>query len=108
MAEKITTIDQLKQQFAQYPQIGSLIKQIGDYLAQIDKINIDGGGKDDEIAKQYHETIDPGMTHLHDLLTLLKTLVEQVGYTGSDVMGLFDRVEDEARSLASSWSSDSA
>ncbi|NDZ80691.1 hypothetical protein G3I19_19580 [Streptomyces sp. SID10853] len=106
MAEQITTIDQLKQQFAQYPQIGTLIKQIGDYLDQIDKINIDGGGKDDDIAKQYHETIDPGMTHLRDLLTMLKTLVDQVGYTGSDVMGLFDRVEDEAKDLANSWQSD--
>jgi hypothetical protein len=47
------------------------------------------------------------MKHLHDLLTLLKTLVEQVGYSGSDVMALFDRVEDEAKSLATSWSNDS-
>ncbi|MEU3713500.1 hypothetical protein [Streptomyces catenulae] len=103
MAEEIRTTDDLKRLFGEYPHLAESIKALNADVAEINRLNTEGAGRDDEVHDQYMDNAGPGTHALEAVVKLMSDLTDSTGQSGENIMKIFDAAKRDSEELVQAW-----
>ncbi|GAA3185837.1 MULTISPECIES: hypothetical protein [Streptomyces] len=103
MAEEIKTTDDLRRLFGEYPRLAETIKALNADVAEINRLNTDGAGRDDEVHDQYMGVAGPGTHALETVVKLMSDLTDSTGQAGDNIMKIFDAAKRDSEELVQAW-----
>ncbi|WP_035841680.1 hypothetical protein [Kitasatospora azatica] len=102
MAERFTALSELKTAFGKFGEMSDLLDRMRGKVGEINKFNKDSAGQDD-IGKQYHQTVDRPTKDLTDLLTQVRESVDKVGENGKDATDQFTNTDQNLKDTTSGF-----
>ncbi|MFE9426017.1 hypothetical protein ACFYNO_24000 [Kitasatospora sp. NPDC006697] len=94
MAERFTALSDLKTAFSKFGDMSALIDEVHTKISDINDFNKKSAG-DDDIGKQYHQTVDQPTRDLSDLVDQVRKAVAKVGENGKTAKDLFDSTDSD-------------
>lgn len=94
MADQFSALADLKAAFGKFDDMSKLLDDMRGKVDEINKYNKDSAGNDD-IGKQYHQTVDQPTSDLTDLLTQVRQAVDKVSAGGKNATDLFNNTDQD-------------
>ncbi|WP_327066510.1 hypothetical protein OG500_11840 [Kitasatospora sp. NBC_01250] len=93
MANRLSALSDL-QGFSKFGDASDILKRMQKKVDEINKYNKDSAGNDD-IGKQYHQTVDQPTSDLTDLLGQVSDALEKVRQSGKSTSDLFNSSDQD-------------
>ncbi|MFI9005898.1 hypothetical protein ACIGNX_01535 [Actinosynnema sp. NPDC053489] len=100
MAERYTSLPDLKRRFTQFHEISSITQRLRLRLDHIHEENRTAAGTDDEVAKTYHKQVDGPANNLSEFVSQIQQNFWLYGDKGVTTSTYFDVAEDNATDTA--------
>ncbi|MDH6143817.1 MULTISPECIES: hypothetical protein [Kitasatospora] len=102
MADQFTALSDLKSAFGKFGDMSDLLDRMRGRVDEINAFNKNAAG-DDDIGKQYHQTVDKPTADLTDLLDGVRKAIDKVGQHGQDSTDQFNSADQDNTDSANAF-----